>query len=185
MDENGTLHRHHVGSLWIACEPVYRDWSHPLDEPRTWTPLFFLDDAVALAAGHRPCGLCRRSDYLSFQRAATNSTESEHLLKAPELNAMLATERLRKGRGLERRDDRILWSAAIDELPSGTVILDSLTGDPLLVTTDSIQKFTFDGWGPPTNRPWGITVDVLTPPTSIRALNSGFKPRMHETAITS
>lgn len=185
VDENRNLARHHVGSLWITCEPIYRDWSHPLDEPHTWTPLFFLDDAVALAAGHRPCGLCRRADYLSYQRAVATSTRSErteNVPKASELNAMLANERLRRGRGLERRDDRILWSALIDDLPAGAVILEASSRAPLLVTADSIQDFTFGGWGPPTERPQGITVDVLTPPTSVKALDHGFQPRLHRSA---
>ena len=185
MDENRNLVRHHVGSLWITCEATYRDWSHPLDEPRTWTPLFFLDDAVALAAGHRPCGLCRRADYLSYQRAVASSTRSEraeHMPKASELNAMLANERLPKGRGLERRDDRVLWSTLIDDLPSGAVVLEASNGAASLLTRDSIQGFTFGGWDPPAERPRGITVDVLTPPTSVKALDHGFQPRFHPSA---
>ena len=46
--------RHHRGPLWITCLLAYQGWRHPLDRPGTWTPIFFLDDAVALAAGHRP-----------------------------------------------------------------------------------------------------------------------------------
>ena len=77
VDDTGQLLRHHNGSLWIICRTQFRDWKHPLAAPRTWTPLFFLDDAVALAAGHRPCGLCRRADYLAFRDAVTIATDAD------------------------------------------------------------------------------------------------------------
>ena len=69
VDDERTLVRHHRGTLWIACVTEYGDWRHPLDAPHRWTPVFFLDDAVALAAGHRPCGLCRRDAYLAYRTA--------------------------------------------------------------------------------------------------------------------
>ena len=67
VDEHGELVRHHRGSLWITCVLKYKDWKSPLSAPRHWTPLFFLDDAVALAAGHRPCGLCRPTAYRAYK----------------------------------------------------------------------------------------------------------------------
>ena len=71
VDDDRAIVRHHRGSLWIICRTEFRDWRHPLDAPHRWTPLFFLDDAVALAAGHRPCALCRRDDYLAYRSAVT------------------------------------------------------------------------------------------------------------------
>ena len=61
VDDDGTLVRHHAVRPWISCVLRYRDERQPLAAPRRWTPLFHLDDASALAAGHRPCGLCRSS----------------------------------------------------------------------------------------------------------------------------
>ena len=46
VDDSGQLKRHHNGSLWIVCHIEFEDFTQPLDAPRTWTPLFFLDDAV-------------------------------------------------------------------------------------------------------------------------------------------
>ena len=182
VDETGTLARHHSGTLWITCRTEYRDWKHPLEAPRTWTPLFFLDDAVALAAGHRPCGLCRRSDYLAFQAAVTSAAGAGHTVLAPELNRMIAAQRHSPGSGLRRAKDRILWSSSIDSIPAGTVVLDPENGQPILVTQNHVQAFTFDGWAEPVEQPAGANVEVLTPPTSVAALINGFSPRLHWTA---
>lgn len=179
VDDAGQLARHHRGDLWITCLPDYRDWRHPLDAPRTWTPLFFLDDAVALAAGHRPCGLCRRSAYQSYQAALTAALGISHSLGATEVNRRLARERLRRGRGLERAGDRILWSASIDDLPIGTVIVEKSSGGTRLVTAQHLLAFSFGGWKDPMLRPAGVSVDVLTPPTSVAALRHGFMPMLH------
>jgi len=182
VDDGGVLVRHHNGSLWITCRLEYRDWWHPLDAPRTWTPLFFLDDAVALAAGHRPCGLCRRADYLSFRSAVTSATANGRIVLAPDLNRRIAAERYRRGRGLVRAHDRVLFTSPVDAIPTGSVVMDPVTRDPCLVTGDHLQRFTFDGWGRPTERPRGINVEVLTPPTSVAALANGFLPCLHPTA---
>lgn len=182
VDSDGELVRHHSGLSWITCRTDYRDAKHPLDAPRTWTPLFFLDDAVALAAGHRPCGLCRRGDYLAYQRAVAAAFDTGHTVLAAELNERLSSERHRRGRGLVRARDRIVWTCAVDALPSGTVIVDCLTWESYLITEEHLQRFTFDGWGPPSGRPEGIDVAILTPATSVAALNNGFTPRLHPTA---
>ena len=97
VDATGDLVRHHRGNLWITCLTSFCAWRHPLDEPRTWTPLFFLDEAVALAAGHRPCGLCRPDVYKSFRDALTRALGRDEPLRAVEVNQRLAAERLRRG----------------------------------------------------------------------------------------
>jgi hypothetical protein len=174
VDDQGRIARHHRGDLWIICVPRYREWRHPLDAPGTWTPIFFLDDAVALAAGHRPCGLCRRADYLAYREAVA-------LSDAVQLNRRLARERLLRGRGLERDADRITWSARLETLPDGVVIVDA-GRSPSLVIGDRLMTFTFAGWAQPRRRPLGGTVNVLTPPTSVSALRNGFEPVLHTSA---
>lgn len=181
LDEAGRLVRHHNGSLWIICRLSFRGWRHPLDAPRTWTPLFFLDDAVGLAAGHRPCGLCRRDDYLAYRTAVSRALGADRPVLAPELNRRLAAERLRRGRGLERRADRVLARAPVDSLPAGVVIV----GDdrrPHLLTDRGMHPFAFDGWGGLLPRPRNREVEVVTPPTSVLALANGFPPTLHPSA---
>ena len=67
---DGQIRRRYNGKRWIACRLAFRGWlRRPLLQPGRFTELFFLDDATALAAGHRPCALCRREDYVSFGEA--------------------------------------------------------------------------------------------------------------------
>jgi hypothetical protein len=180
VDDAGEIVRHHRGQLWITCVTQYQGWRHPLDAPRRWTPIFFLDDAVALAAGHRPCGLCRRPDYLSYRDAVTRSGV-EPVPGAIELNRRLARERLRRGRGVERAADRITWGSRLQGLPDGTVIVID-DHPPLLVLGDRLLTFTFSGWSDSAPRPSGGSVEVLTPPTSVAALRHGFVPTLHPSA---
>lgn len=212
LGDDGQLRRHHRGSLWIICLTSYRDWNHPLDSPRVWTPLFFLDDAVALAAGHRPCGLCRRDEYLAYQRGVSMRALSQgevvqegasqagvsqdrfadQLVLAGELNRRLQGERLRRrqrgeagrGRGpwLERARDRMLWSAEADSLPAGVVVIGE-NGEPHLLTERALQPFSFGGWGQSIARPTGGQMLVLTPPTSVAALSAGYQAQLHDSAM--
>jgi len=178
VDESGTTVRHHRGKLWIICVLRYKDWKSPLDQPRHWTPLFFLDDAVALAAGHRPCGLCRRDAYRNYRAAVGRSLGLHEPPPASSLNEMLAAERLGPGRGMDRADDRLTWSAEAGSLPDGTVIV-SPDREPMLLWEGAGYAFAFSGWVPRGPRAYG-RVRVLTPPTSVEALRNGFFPELHD-----
>ena len=181
VDDAGEVVRHHRGRLWITCLTEYKDWRHPLAGPGRWTPVFFLDDAVALSAGHRPCGLCRRDAYLSYRGAVSRAAGSARPLTAQDLNRRLAAERLTPGRGLHRAADRIVWTAELDRLPAGTVIVDE-ERSPRLLLDDRLLSFTFAGWAKPQPRPTSGEVLVLTPPTSVAALLHGFEPVLHPSA---
>ena len=90
---SGAVVRHHRSTtLWITCVTEFRDHRQPLADPHRWTPIFFLDEAVALAAGHRPCAYCRRADYHAYRDAIDDGPRS-----AVELDRRLASERLRRG----------------------------------------------------------------------------------------
>lgn len=175
VDDEETVVRHHAGALWIICTLQYKDHRSPLAAARRWTPLFFLDDAVALAAGHRPCAQCRREDYRDYRDAVSASLGLSAPLRSGELDRRLNGERLRRGRGLDRARDRITWRAPYSGLPDGTVVVGE-QGRPQLVWEDQLRPFTFAGWGPPAPRPTVGLATVLTPPTSHAALAFGFDP---------
>ncbi len=178
VDDSGAVVRHHAGNLWITCLTSFRDWRHPLDAPHRWTPLFLLDDAVALAAGHRPCAVCRPDAYRAYRDAVSGSLDRDEPVHADEINRRLAAERLRRGSGLNRRGHRRLWSAPIDELPDGAVFV-GRDGEARVVVGDRTCVFGFGGWHSPSPRPTRQDVDVLTPPTSVAALHHGFIPVLH------
>jgi hypothetical protein len=173
VDDAGAVVRHHRGDLWITCVTRFRDRRVGLARPGRWTPLFFLDDAVALAAGHRPCGECRHVAYLAYREAVAGAVGGR--VRAGDLNRRLAAERLRRGRGLVRAGDRRVWTAPSASLPDGTVV----AGDgPRLVLGSRLLAFSFAGWRDPVPRPGGM-LTVLTPPTSVAALRHGFLPELH------
>jgi hypothetical protein len=182
VDTRGETVRHHRGRLWITCVTQFGDRRFPLAQPGRWTPIFFLDDAVALAAGHRPCAFCRRADYRSYRDAVGRVDGGALPLRATDLDRRLAAERHRPGRGLTRAGDRRLWRAPVDDLPPGTVVIDAERRSWLLLA-DRLLLFGFDGWSAPIDRPTGAEAEVLTPPTSAAALGHGYSPVLHPSAL--
>jgi hypothetical protein len=181
VDDHERVVRHHGSSLWITCVTEFRGWRWPLARPRRWTPLFFLDDAVALAAGHRPCATCRRDAYSAYRDAVTRAAGATAPLLGSQLNQRLQAERHRRGRGLVRAGDRIVWSAPFTELPDGTIVV-APDGACRLVLESRLLRFSFDGWADPTARPRSGQASVLTPPTSVAALAHGYQPLLHPSA---
>ena len=158
----------------------FRDWRHPLDQPHIWTPLFFLDDAVALAAGHRPCAVCRRPDYQAYRDAVSGDGPR---LKATEMDRRLATERLRRGRGFSRAKDRPLWRAELDTLPVGTVVVDEARRPCLLGREARAAVHVRRLGGAPPAAVRGRST-CSPQPTSVVALRNGFTPTLHPSAVT-
>ncbi len=179
VDDGERVVRHHRGDLWIICVTSFRGRRVGLARPRRWTPIFFLDDAVGLAAGHRPCGECRVVAYGAYRDAVTAALDRDRPVGAGELNARLQTERLRPGRGLDRAGDRRTWSAPSADLPEGTVV--ALDGTAHLLAGGVARPFSFTGWGAARAVPGG-ELTVLTPPTSVLALAHGFAPVLHPSA---
>ena len=180
VDDDERVVRHHRGDLWIICVTSFRDRRVGLARSRRWTPIFFLDDAVGLAAGHRPCGECRVAAYRAYRDGVTAGLGRDRPVGAGELNARLRAERLRPGRGLDRAGDRRTWSAPGAGLPEGTVI--AVEGTAHLLAGGAVRPFSFGGWGAARVVPDG-ELTVLTPPTSVLALAHGFVPVLHLSAI--
>src|SRR4051812_41966140 len=90
LHEGREIVRQHAGDLWITCALEFRGRCREQWLPRRWTHLYFHDEAVSFAAGHRPCGECRRSSYLAYQRARGGAS-------AREMNRRLHDERIVRG----------------------------------------------------------------------------------------
>ena len=106
-DGDGRIVRRYAGRRWIACRLRFKDWRRaPLVQPGRFTELFFLDEATAFAAGHRPCALCRREDYNRFVELVG--------LRADAVDEQLHLERIDpQSRGQRRHEGRF------EELPDG------------------------------------------------------------------
>lgn len=176
----GVLHsgreivRFHAGNLWITCSLEFRGRWREQWLPNRWTHLFFHDEAVSFAAGHRPCGECRHTSYQAFKRAWTD-THGGHPPSAGEMNRRLHGERLFRGTHRRRLHD-IAWR----DLPDGTFAL--VDGEPALVLGDSLVRWTREGYGTPAWLPRSGTATVITPPSSIEVLRAGYPVQVDESA---
>ena len=148
---------------WIICVLKWKGWHRKVMTPGNYTELFFLDEAVALAAGHRPCALCRRGAFNAYREAAGFSGS------APEMDAVLHAERAVPRKFLQRRH-----RMQAEDLPDGAIILDEV---PKLVVRDAVYPVSPEGYGPPNRRPTGA-VTMLTPPSSVQALRNGYAPEI-------
>jgi hypothetical protein len=159
-DADGRIVRHHVGRRWIACALEFKGRRRsPLLQPGRYTELFFLDEATAFAAGHRPCAECRRADYV----------RCSELLGARGADAI--DERLHA----ERLGPRPL--VAVEDLPDGAMVLADV---PRLVRGDALLRWSPGGYDDP--RPRHGRAELLTPPSLVEVLRRGREPLLHPSA---
>lgn len=156
---------------WVACVLAFKDRHRAIMAPHRYTELFFLDEAVALAAGHRPCAECRRADYLRYRAAVTSAP-----LSAPQIDHLLHAARVTRTRA------QVTHSAPLDDLPPGTFLRLPGVAPPLLLHQDRLWPYTPAGYGAALPRPAGATVTVLTPRPSVAALRNGYRPVLHPSA---
>lgn len=158
---------------WICCRLEFKGRKRELMAPRRYTELFFLDEAVALAAGHRPCAECRREAFRAF-RAAWAEAQG-HLPTAKDLDAALHAARVepKTRRQLRHRRD-------LSELPEGVMVLH--WDQAMLIRGDRLLPFEGDRYGEGLARPAG-EITVLTPAPTVAALAAGYDPQMHGSAI--
>jgi len=176
-DEQGTIRRRYAGKRWIACRLEFRGWQRTrLLQPGRFTELFFLDEATAFAAGHRPCALCRTADYRSF----VTIWHELHPGDGPGVDAIdtrLHTERVDPGSRLQRRH-----AAPFDELPDGAFVWHD--DAPCLVLGDRLLHWTPAAYEVPVARPRGVAA-LLTPPSLVGVLQTGWRgdvPLLHPSA---
>ena len=174
-DDSGRIRQAYATKRWIACRLRFRDWHRsPLLQPGRFTELFFLDEATAFAAGHRPCALCRREDYGRFQDLWAVLHGGER--GADAIDARLHEERLD---GRERRLHRL----PLRDLPEGAFVL--LAGAPYLVLGAELLEWTPGGYSARRPRPAGGEAFVVTPPSLLAVLRTGWQsavPLLHPSA---
>jgi len=163
---------------WVTCVLVHKDWHRPVMQPHAYTELFFLDEATAFAAGHRPCALCRRAAYDAFQEALAKALHRDEHLGANALDRMLHQARIVRGSRRQRR-----FEAVLDDLPDGAMVRFPDRPDVAwLVNGTHLFRWQHGGYDDVTTRPLGELVDVLTPRPTILALQKGYEPLLHPTA---
>jgi hypothetical protein len=177
-DETGRIRRRYNGRRWIACRLQFREWHRgPLLQPGRFTELFFLDEATAFAAGHRPCALCRREDYVRLTEL-WNELHPGHV-GADAIDAQLHDERIDRDTG-----EQLRHAAPFDQLPDGTFVL--YEGAPFVVLADRLLGWTGSGYVARRQRPKAEQALVLTPPSLVSLLRAGWQPLvplLHPSAV--
>ncbi|HEX4019187.1 MAG TPA: hypothetical protein VHX15_20795 [Frankiaceae bacterium] len=168
----GILHRgreivrYHASDLWITCALEFRGrWSQQW-QPHHYTFLFFYDEAVSFAAGHRPCAECRREAYLTY-RDAWASERGPEMPSAKEMNRRLHQERIVRGTHRRRRHEM-----PFADLPDGTFVM--LDQTPAVVIGRRLAEWTPGGYGRRRTRPVRGVASVLTPPSTVAVLHAGY-----------
>jgi hypothetical protein len=172
-DDHRTIVRPWQVRRWITCRLEYRGVRRVVMTPRRWTELFFLDEATALAAGHRPCAFCRYEDYRRF-RALWEAAHPADPQGADAIDRRLHAERL------EGRSGKRTAPAELADLPDGAFVLDA--GRPWLVLGGELLEWTPSGYGARRPRPAHGEVALLTPPGTVAVIRSGYRPHVHPTA---
>jgi len=164
--EGREIVRPYRGRRWITCALSFRGRRVAQWAPGRYTVLFFADEPVALAAGHRPCAECRWPDYVRFRDALAVA----HGLDAPsagDMDALLHASRLD---GRAQRRHPAPWAA----LPDGTFALHE--GTTALVHGDAVIPWSATGYGDALARPAAGDATVLTPAAVVATLAAGYRP---------
>ena len=163
------LNRRWSSKAWLICTLEYKDRRRAVMSGRSWTELFFLDEAVALAAGHRPCFVCRREAANRF-REFWGSAREEQRPSATAIDTVLHHERL------ERGHKRLhLIPAPLASLPDGAMV--ALAGSAFTLRAGRAYRWTYKGYASPETL--RHAEGLLTPPSTLLVLSSGYRPVFH------
>ena len=167
------LTRRWASQAWLTCVCEFRGRRREVMGGRSWTELFFLDEATAFAAGHRPCFFCRRHDAVGF-RAAWEQGNGVAGVRARDIDAVLHRERLSGGK---KRLHAV--PIPLEELPDGAMLQEG-TESFLIVRGQALA------WSPAGYRKAPNAIQdamLLTPPSTLRVLSAGYRPVLHESVV--
>jgi hypothetical protein len=190
MGNRGCLHdqgehpvRQYAVRRWLICVLDFKGRRRTPMPPGHYTSLFFLDEATALAAGHRPCAECQRARFDEFRAhwAAANAALAGSVAPAVDtIDRALHRERI-GGQPRQRDKLKLTYAAQLAQLPDGVLVTLDGQAAPLLVQGERLYPWSFAGYGAPIAR-IDTLAQVLTPLSIVRAIAHGFVPRIHHSA---
>jgi hypothetical protein len=174
LHEGHRIVRSHASDLWITCALQFRGrWSEQW-LPRHFTWLYFHDEAVSFAAGHRPCAECRRDAYLAYRDAWSQG------LGVPQPSAKQMNRDLHRERIVRGTHTRRLHELAWRQLPDGVFV--RTAEGPAVVVGDHFTTWTRAGYGTKVPRPRRGAAEVITPPSSVAAMRAGYPVQIDDQA---
>jgi len=173
-DENQKIVRDFRLKNWIICKTEFNNRQREVMDYNRYTELFFLDEATAFSAGHRPCAECQRKRFNEFKEKWTKANKDRYALSTnsiKEVDEILHKERYHRGK-------KITTMIEFDELPNGVFIqIDNVC---YLVWHKQLYHWTFDGYKKTDLKIVSfLKVKVLTPLSSVHLFKSGFVPVVH------
>lgn len=184
-NRGGALHnqkreivRPYASRRWITCLLEFKGRQRSVMSPGRYTELFFLDEAVALAAGHRPCAECRRERFNAFREAwnRPGDPRGAHAPPADEIDIELHGTRIDSRRG------KVSYQASLKSLPDGCFV--QMEGASYLVWGDTLLLWSPAGYLKKRHRPSDLTVTILTPKPVVRCLLQGYRPEIHQSSLS-
>jgi hypothetical protein len=177
-DEQNNILRPWAHKGWVFCMPSFKGIKRPKPFSQgNYSELFFLDEATAFAAGHRPCAYCQRKRFQEFKEAwlgANLAEEKRASMTMPTIDKVLHGERAIRGGGKQ------VYEATLSDLPFGTMF--DFNGKAFVVGKSVCYPWAFDGYGPPMSIDETSLVMVLTPQSVVRTFAGGFTPLLHLSA---
>jgi hypothetical protein len=179
-DASGCIRRAWQVRRWIVCALEFRGRKRTVMTPNRYTELFFLDEATALAAGHRPCAECQHARFIAFcnaWRTANPSSLGAQRATAAEIDRHLHEQRV----GPERSKRSFIED--VSRLPDGVfVTMPGNSDQPRLVWGDSLLLWSPGGYRGRGPRPKRERVSVLTPRSTVEVIRAGYVPDVHPSA---
>jgi hypothetical protein len=170
---NREIVRGYKSRRWITCVLEFRGRHRVVMSANRYTELFFLDEAVAFAAGHRPCAECRRERYNAFKDAWQLAHRLDESPFADDMDLALHPARIDKRK-------KVTYESALGSLPDGCFV--QIQGSGYLVWRGALLLWTPKGYTRHDVRPKDSIVTVLTPEPIVECFRQGYRPEIHETA---
>jgi hypothetical protein len=180
-DERGVIRREWQVRRWLVCLLEFHGRHRTVMTPNRYTELFFLDEATALAAGHRPCFECRRARFLAFRDAWARGNLpgiAAETVRVRQIDDLLHADRL----GPER--SKRTFRSTLGDLPDGVfVTLAGSNGTFYLIWPGKLLVWSIEGYRDGRSLDVGEVVTVLTPRSTVAAIRAGYRPEVHPSAV--
>ncbi|WP_089605471.1 hypothetical protein [Acinetobacter piscicola] len=160
---------------WITCLTQFKDTKRVIFAPNHYSELFFLDEATAFAAGHRPCAECQRQRSNQFKILWLETNSSNKKIKLSEIDEQLHLERI------DKDQNKITFQAMIKDLPIGTCI-EYMNDFVMIVAEQHYLLWSFDGYKNKIDIEAESIVNVITPKSIVNIFKHGFIPYFHPSA---
>ncbi|MFN8488957.1 MAG: hypothetical protein U0350_15325 [Caldilineaceae bacterium] len=175
-DKQQRIRRPYQTVRWIICLLDFKGIRRRIMTPGLWTELFFLDEATALAAGHRPCAYCQRDRFNLFRELWTQANPErvgQGLPSAPQIDAVLHRERITD------KGEKMTYAEQVGRLPTGAFVTETVGGSAYVVVNGVLWRWQPEGYTSPKPWPAESVVQVLTPQSVVKLLAQGYPVGLH------